>query len=115
MRRSIRLQRFARQCRWFDVPGWLVTGLLVAGWLVFSGASRRSAAEEKQAVDKLPEAAAKRVDYGRDIEPLWRRSCYSCHGPGEPAAVVVRARGRRRAAGAGTGGGALPSGGGPHP
>src|SRR5690349_2148655 len=29
---------------------------------------------------KLPPAAAKKVDYKRDIQPLLAQRCYSCHG-----------------------------------
>jgi mono/diheme cytochrome c family protein len=43
--------------------------------LLFSGALAASAA--------LPPAAARRVDFGKDIQPLLGAHCYSCHGPSE--------------------------------
>src|SRR5262245_61577365 len=30
---------------------------------------------------ELPPAAARKVDYGKDIEPIFSTHCYDCHGP----------------------------------
>jgi mono/diheme cytochrome c family protein len=30
---------------------------------------------------KLPAAATKKIDFVRDIQPIFARSCYTCHGP----------------------------------
>src|SRR5436190_2502628 len=30
---------------------------------------------------KLPPAATKRVEFGQDIQPIFAKHCYSCHGP----------------------------------
>ncbi|MBI3877142.1 MAG: PSD1 domain-containing protein [Verrucomicrobia bacterium] len=42
-----------------------------------------AAAAPKAAVDisKLPPAASGAVDFARDIQPLFVKNCYSCHGP----------------------------------
>ena len=42
---------------------------------VFAAASWTAAAAE------LPPAATRPVDFARDIQPLFARHCYSCHGP----------------------------------
>src|SRR4051794_16184371 len=33
------------------------------------------------AVPALPPAAARSVDFATDIQPLFQRNCFSCHGP----------------------------------
>ncbi|MBI2928660.1 MAG: hypothetical protein HYY24_23600 [Verrucomicrobia bacterium] len=32
-------------------------------------------------VSKLPPAATKKVDFGKEIKPLLEKSCFKCHGP----------------------------------
>src|SRR2546423_3244970 len=41
---------------------------------------------DQQAVDlrKLPPAATNRVDFARDVQPMFERSCLRCHGPERP-------------------------------
>src|SRR5262249_17345495 len=58
--------------RSFVVVGCL--GLLAVGAL---------RAEEKARPDlsKLPPAAARTIDFPRDIQPILARSCLTCHGP----------------------------------
>ncbi|MCH5373638.1 MAG: DUF1549 domain-containing protein, partial [Planctomycetes bacterium] len=51
----------------------------------------------------LPGAAARTVDYRQDIEPILRRSCYSCHGP-EVQESGLRLDDRKRALNGGDGG-----------
>ena len=36
---------------------------------------------QEVAIQALPPAAKSPVDFSRDIEPLFRESCYACHGP----------------------------------
>ena len=36
---------------------------------------------EEVDIQALPPAAKSQVDFSRDIEPLFRESCYACHGP----------------------------------
>jgi len=62
--------------------GWSLPALLLilpGGW----PSSLRGAAPDpaKPALASLPPPAAGPVDYGRDIQPILERSCYSCHGP----------------------------------
>ena len=52
---------------------WLGIGLLCAGF-----ASRGVAAEADLA--KLPPAAARSVDFAKDIQPIFAKSCFGCHG-----------------------------------
>lgn len=32
-------------------------------------------------ISKLPAAATREIDFNRDVQPLFQRSCYECHGP----------------------------------
>src|SRR5689334_19352933 len=36
---------------------------------------------EEQKEAKLPPASEAQVDFVRDIQPIFQRTCYSCHGP----------------------------------
>ena len=38
-------------------------------------------AKPKTAATVLPPAAARKIDFVRDIRPIFQRSCYRCHGP----------------------------------
>ena len=42
------------------------------------------AASTAAAANPLPPPANARVDFARDIKPLFERSCYQCHGPERP-------------------------------
>src|SRR2546427_536489 len=33
---------------------------------------------------KLPPPATNRIDFGRDIQPIFEASCFKCHGPEKP-------------------------------
>ena len=35
-------------------------------------------------VSKLPPPATNRIEFARDIKPLFERSCFRCHGPERP-------------------------------
>jgi len=52
---------------------WLGIGLLCAAF-----APRSAAADADLA--KLPPAATRPVDFAQDIQPIFARSCYGCHG-----------------------------------
>jgi hypothetical protein len=54
--------------------GWTLSLALWTGWL--------HAAELDPA--KLPPAAGQKIDYERDIKPIFERSCLRCHGPEKP-------------------------------
>jgi mono/diheme cytochrome c family protein len=30
---------------------------------------------------KLPPAASRSIDFGKDIQPIFEKQCYGCHGP----------------------------------
>ena len=32
-------------------------------------------------ISKLPSAASRLVDFAKDIQPIFAKNCYSCHGP----------------------------------
>ena len=50
--------------------------------LAFIGCLRVSAAEVD--ISKLPPAAAKQIDFSRDIKPILEANCLRCHGPEKP-------------------------------
>ena len=54
---------------------WLLVCALVSG--VFVSASVSSGAD----ADQLPPASEEPADFARDVQPLLRERCYSCHGP----------------------------------
>ena len=57
--------------------------LALSAALVVSGGA--SAEEKKEEGKKtIPPAAAKQVDYARDIEPILTKHCLKCHGPNKP-------------------------------
>ena len=57
-------------------------GFWVAGAPAFALAGRLAAGEVEAA--KLPPPGTNRVDFARDIQPLFETSCWRCHGPERP-------------------------------
>lgn len=58
-----------------------VFGLLFSGLMVCTAFTITVArAEEKIDLAKLPAAAQKKIDFVKEIQPIFRRTCYSCHG-----------------------------------
>ena len=51
-----------------------------AGLLLLSGLARVAAAPAPD-LSKLPPAATRPVDFEKDIQPIFEKSCQSCHGP----------------------------------
>src|SRR5687768_1369366 len=51
--------------------------LIISLSILLTLAGRAPAAD----IAKLPEASTQAVDFGRDIQPLFQKACYSCHGP----------------------------------
>ena len=49
--------------------------------LILSATSAALPAEDEIDVGKLVKPANKQIDFDRDIEPIFRKSCHSCHGP----------------------------------
>src|SRR5262245_49961887 len=54
---------------WLSVVGFAAFGL---AW---------AAAPPVRVADRLPPAASRPVDFGRDVKPLLDRACVGCHGP----------------------------------
>src|SRR5262245_17041271 len=52
----------------------------LAVWMCALAPSALARAEDKPNPARLPEASKVTVDFARDIEPLLRKNCYSCHG-----------------------------------
>src|SRR5260221_2432992 len=58
-------------CRRFRSSGWIVfLACLVSGSVLYGATARPD----------LPAPAARKVDFAKDIEPIFAKSCYSCHG-----------------------------------
>ena len=55
-----------------------IAGRIVVTVLPLLAAIGASAAAD---VSKLPPAATRPVDFAKDIEPIFAKNCYSCHGP----------------------------------
>ena len=51
-----------------------------AGLLLLSGLARVAAAPPPD-LSNLPPAATRPVDFAKDIQPIFEKSCQSCHGP----------------------------------
>jgi mono/diheme cytochrome c family protein len=55
-------------------------------WLaaIMSAAATALAADKPEAVDvtKLPPPAKQQVDFNKDIMPIFKKSCWDCHGDG---------------------------------
>lgn len=67
-------------------PRIIFSTLALLAWCLasmFAGAQEQPASGTTVDSSKLPPAAARKVDYAADIEPLFRKSCYSCHGAEE--------------------------------
>lgn len=66
---------------------WLIRGTCLAAVLICSGIERCSLASDDptraETPRTLPPASERQVDFGRDIQPIFQRACYSCHGPGK--------------------------------
>jgi mono/diheme cytochrome c family protein len=60
------------------VPCFALLGFCSLG---FSGEA--FAAEKKLDLSKLPPAAKTKVDFVKQIQPIFKKTCYSCHGPEE--------------------------------
>ncbi len=43
-------------------------------------------AKDKVDISKLPAATGRKVDFVKDIQPIFHKTCYSCHGPEEQEA-----------------------------
>ena len=70
--------------------------LLAGGHEVSSGfaAPPKYAVPKVAAVDAspagpLPAAADRKIDFVRDIRPIFQRSCYRCHGPEKLRKAVI--------------------------
>src|SRR5262245_34153053 len=50
--------------------------VLLAGALVLSRLAAAADANET----KLPPAATRAIDFGKDIQPIFEKNCYGCHG-----------------------------------
>jgi mono/diheme cytochrome c family protein len=62
--------RFRSRHSWHRLlPAGLILPVLLAAGLVVIGAEPR-----------LPPAAGRRIDFARDVRPIFAASCYSCHG-----------------------------------
>ena len=54
-------------------------GLLLVAMVVQLGQAV-DAVEPPSKVRTLPASAKEKVDFVRDVQPLFRKNCYSCHG-----------------------------------
>src|SRR5687767_15515205 len=55
---------------------------LIAGWsLLFALQAPLAADQPMVDVSKLPPPAKGKMDFRRDIEPIFQNSCLHCHGP----------------------------------
>jgi mono/diheme cytochrome c family protein len=63
-------------------PGrrWYFAGFLV---LALAGSMMWAAEKESKPVDtsKLPAASTNKVDFAKDIQPIFKKACLDCHGP----------------------------------
>jgi mono/diheme cytochrome c family protein len=55
-----------------------------AGWYVLFAAMNCSAGAAEVDESKLPPAASVKIDFARDIKPIFEQSCLRCHGPEKP-------------------------------
>ena len=56
-------------------PGWLLAGVLFL--LIGSGLADAAPLD----ISKLPPPAGRPVDFAKDVQPIFAKSCYACHGP----------------------------------
>ena len=56
-------------------------GLLLLAWLASPTAATAADASSDAAKDGSPHAAT--IDFAHEIQPIFARRCYKCHGPGE--------------------------------
>jgi hypothetical protein len=67
-------------CIMLCAPSFLGTKRFLAGWgLAFTTLTAAHAADPID-LSKLPPAAARQVDFVKDIQPILKEHCYSCHG-----------------------------------
>ena len=59
--------------------GWLTSMLVCVALSLFTGLARAVAAPVLD-LTKLPAAATRKVDFVKDIQPIFEKSCQSCHG-----------------------------------
>ncbi len=63
-------------------PSAILAVLAIAGLaLAAAGLTRALADDEPKRAGELPPAAARPIDYDRDVAPILSKSCYRCHGP----------------------------------
>jgi len=55
-------------------PLWIVSGCVAFGLLFLTGDAPAQQASSSQ-------EAAQKVDFAKDIQPIFQKSCYGCHGP----------------------------------
>ena len=68
------------QGKWETMNRTLRTVALI-GYVILLGGLVHSQPAEKAVPTKLPPSAAKKVDFKRDIAPIFKEKCLSCHGP----------------------------------
>src|SRR5207244_1543296 len=70
--RSFSIMRFA--------PSLIGNKRFLAAWgLTFAALTNINAADRID-LSKLPPAASRHVDFVKDIQPIFKEHCYSCHG-----------------------------------
>ena len=68
-------------CRGIKAGSWRAIAGRLAGLVVFGSVSLFGAEVD---VSKLPPAGAVKIDYQRDIQPIFEKACFRCHGPERP-------------------------------
>ena len=59
----------------------IIWTLSLVGYLFFLSGLVASHASEEVDMAALPPAAKTKVDFNRDIAPIFREKCFTCHGP----------------------------------